>query len=77
MKSRPFRVRNARDFGTALRHFRTLAGLSQAELAARAGIHRTYLAALEGGHTTEAVERILDLFKELGVRVTLAGEDQA
>ncbi len=71
-KPRPLRARSARDLGAAVKHFRTLAGLSQAELAARAGLHRTYLTELEGGHATEALERVMALFGELGVRVTLA-----
>lgn len=74
-RSRPFRVRSARDMGTAVKHFRTLAGMSQAELAARTGLHRTYLTALESGHATEAMERIMALFRELGLRVTIAEED--
>jgi transcriptional regulator with XRE-family HTH domain len=73
-KSRPFRVHGARDFGAAVKHFRSRAGLTQADLAARAGIHRAYLSELEGGRTTEALERLMTLFRELGVRVTLAPE---
>ncbi len=74
--SRPFRVRSARDLGAAVKYFRTLAGLSQAELAARTGLHRTYLSELEGGHATEAMERLMALFRELGVRVTIGEEDR-
>lgn len=37
-KSRPFRARNAHDIGVAIKHFRTHAGLTQAELAERTGI---------------------------------------
>jgi transcriptional regulator with XRE-family HTH domain len=74
-KSRPFRARSARDLGVAVKYFRMLNGLSQAELAARAGIHRTYLTELEGGRATEAMERLMSLFSELGVRVTIALED--
>lgn len=72
---RPFHARSARDLGVAVKHFRTLAGLSQADLAARAGLHRTYLSALESGHATEAMARLMDLFGELGVRVTLSREE--
>ena len=69
--SPPFRALHARDLGAAVKYFRTLAGLSQAELAARAGVHRTYLTALETGHSTEALERIMTLFRELGLRVQI------
>lgn len=67
----PFRVYTAASLGAALRHYRQQAGLSQAELAERAGINRTYLSDLEQGRETEQVRRILRLFKQLGVRMTL------
>ena len=72
--SRPFRVRSAGDLGLAVRHFRVCAGVTQAELAARVGLHRTYLSELENGHSTDAVVRLMDLFRELGVRVTISPE---
>jgi transcriptional regulator with XRE-family HTH domain len=73
-KSLEFRVFAARDLGLAVKYYRTLAGLSQVQLAERAGLHRSYLAALESGHSTEAVERLLRLFGEMGVRVNLVKE---
>lgn len=57
--------------GAAIRHYRRQAGLSQAELAERVGLNRTYLSALEQGRETEQVKRILRLLKHLGVRMTL------
>lgn len=69
-----FRARNAKDLGLAVKHFRTASGLSQAELAARAGLHRSYLSELEGGRSTEAMARLMSLFMELGVVVSLAQE---
>jgi transcriptional regulator with XRE-family HTH domain len=74
IQSRPFRLRTARDLGAAVKHFRTLQGWSQQELARRSGLHRSYLAALEGGHTTEALEKLMALFQALGVRVTAVQE---
>lgn len=71
---RPFRARSARDLGLAVKYFRGLAGLTQVELASRAGLHRTYLTSLESGATTEALERLMGLFSELGVRVELVRE---
>jgi transcriptional regulator with XRE-family HTH domain len=73
--SRPFRARSAQDFGAAVKHFRTSAGITQADLAARAGLHRAYLSELEGGHATEAMTRLMALFRELGVRITIAQEE--
>ncbi|MDA8366920.1 MAG: helix-turn-helix transcriptional regulator [Actinomycetota bacterium] len=57
--------------GTAIRHYRTEAGLSQAQLAEVAGLNRTYLSNLESGKETEQVRRILRVLRHLGVRMTL------
>lgn len=49
--------------GDALRHFRLAAGLSQEALAARAGVHRTYIGQLERGErqpTIPVLTRVLD-----------------
>lgn len=71
----PFRIYTSASLGAAIRHYREQAGLTQAELAERAGLHRTYLSALEQGRGTEQVKRILQLLKHLGVRVTLEKAD--
>ncbi len=66
-KRRPFRVYTTRDLGAAIRHYRTDAGLTQREFADRVGLHRSYLSELESGRTTEALERIMACFQELGL----------
>jgi transcriptional regulator with XRE-family HTH domain len=71
----PFRIYTAASLGTAIRHYRLQSGLSQAELAERTGLHRTYLSDLEQGRETEQVRRILRVLKELGVRMTLERAD--
>ena len=71
----PFRVYTPASLGAAIRHYRQQAGLSQAELAERAGLNRTYLSALEQGRETEQVKRILRLLRQLGVRMTLDKAD--
>lgn len=71
----PFRIYTPASLGAALRHYRQQAGLSQAELAERVGLNRTYLSALEQGRETEQVKRILRLLKQLGVRMTLGKAD--
>jgi HTH-type transcriptional regulator / antitoxin HipB len=73
--SRPFRIYTAGSLGAAIRHYRLQAGLSQAELADRAGINRTYLSDLEQGKETEQLRRTLRILKELGVRMTLDEAD--
>jgi DNA-binding XRE family transcriptional regulator len=71
----PFRLYSADSLGPALRHYREQAGLTQAELAEMAGLHRSYLSALEQGKKTEQLSRLLLLFKLLGVRATLEEAD--
>ncbi len=71
----PFRVYTPASLGAAIRHYRQQAGLSQAELAERTGLNRTYLSALEQGRETEQVKRILHLLKHLGIRMTLEEAD--
>lgn len=71
----PFRVYTTAALGTALRHYRRQAGLSQAELAELTGLNRTYLSALEQGRETEHVRRLLRVLKQLGVRITLERAD--
>lgn len=72
---RSFRVYTPAALGTAIRHYRQQAGLSQAELAERTGLNRTYLSSLERGKETEQVRRLLRVLKQLGVRVTLEKAD--
>ena len=72
---RPFRIYTPASLGAAIRHYRRQAGLSQAELAERTGLHRSYLSELEQGRETEQVKRIIRILKELGVRMTLEKAD--
>jgi HTH-type transcriptional regulator/antitoxin HipB len=72
---KPFRVYSAGTLGAAIRHYRKDAGLTQAELAARTGMNRYYLNSLENGLETEHVQRLLAVFRELGVRMTLDKAD--
>lgn len=74
-KSQRFRVYSASTLGAAIRHYRNALGISQAELAARAGMPRNYVNALENGLETEQLKRTLAVLRELGVRLTLDRED--
>ena len=58
-----------------MRHYRTEAGLTQAQLAEKAGIQRSYLSELEGGKETEQVKRLFGVLRQLGVRLTLDKAD--
>lgn len=68
---RPYRIYTPESVGAAIRHYRKEAGLSQAQLAQMAGLNRTYLSNLESGKETEQVRRMLRVFRQLGVRMTL------
>ncbi len=74
-KRQPFRVYSASTLGAAIRHYRNALGISQKELAARAGIPRNYVNALENGLETEQLKRTIAVLRELGVRMTLDRED--
>src|ERR1700678_1515341 len=54
---------------SALRDRRLECGLTQAELAARAGVSRQLVAAVEAGHNTPAVDAALGLARALGSTV--------
>jgi HTH-type transcriptional regulator/antitoxin HipB len=71
----PFRIYTPASLGDAIRHYRTAAGLTQAELAEQAGLQRSYLSELENGKETEQLKRILRTLRQLGVRMTLDEAD--
>jgi transcriptional regulator with XRE-family HTH domain len=54
-------------FAANLRHLRAAAGLSQENLALRAGIHRTQVSLLEGGKRMPRVFTLVCLAGSLGV----------
>lgn len=73
--SKAFRVYTPASLGAAIKHYREQAGLTQAELAEKAGIHRSYLSELETGAETEQLRRIFRVLRQLGVRMTLNKAD--
>jgi transcriptional regulator with XRE-family HTH domain len=70
-----YRIYSAASLGDAIRHYRTRAGLTQAELAEALGLQRSYLSELERGKETEQLTRILRILRHLGVRMTLDEAD--
>lgn len=71
----PFRVYTPASLGSAIKHYRQSAGLTQAQLAELAGLNRTYLSDLEQGKETEQLRRVLRVLKQLGVRMTVQKAD--
>jgi HTH-type transcriptional regulator / antitoxin HipB len=58
-------------FGATIKAERTRLALSQHELAARAGVSRSWLAKLEAGHRGAEFEQILRLLDALGLSLVL------
>jgi y4mF family transcriptional regulator len=61
------RIRNARELGYLIRDIRKQKGITQAELAIRAGVSRKWLIELEGGKRTSELSLILRTLNVLGV----------
>jgi transcriptional regulator with XRE-family HTH domain len=55
-------------FGATVRRFREQSGLSQEELAAKAGIHRTYIGGIERGERNPTLLMIHRLARALGIK---------
>ncbi len=66
-----FLVQNEAIFGLAVQEFRVRAGMTQAELAERLELHRSYLSALENGQSTMAMRACMRAFRELGLEVVV------
>ena len=49
-----------------VRRLRASTGMSQEELAARAGLHRTYISSVERGQRNVSIENIFALARALG-----------
>lgn len=63
-------IQTSKAFGSAVRRARKERGLSQAELAARAGVGRPWLSELETGKRTAELGRALSVVSALGLAVS-------
>ena len=63
-------IQTSKGFGSAIRRARKDKGLSQAELAARAGVGRPWLSELETGKRTAELGRALAVVSALDLAVT-------
>jgi len=59
-----------KQFGERVRNLRLAKGLSQEELAFRAGVHRTYLGGIERGERNPALKNIAEIAKALDVTLS-------
>jgi transcriptional regulator with XRE-family HTH domain len=57
-------------FGSAVAARRRETGLTQEQLAARAGVHRTYVGDIENGRKSPTLDRAADVAKALGTSLT-------
>jgi predicted transcriptional regulator len=64
-----YMVITAQDLGAALKHFRTEAGVTQADAAEVAGIGQPYLSALEAGKFGSSLTHALRLLRFVGCEV--------
>ena len=64
-----YQVFTARDLGAALKHFRTAAGVTQADAAEAVGIGQPYLSSLEGGEFGSSLTHALRLLRFVGCEV--------
>jgi transcriptional regulator with XRE-family HTH domain len=62
-------VTTARDLGSALKHFRTAAGVTQVAAAEAMGIGQPYLSSLEGGKFGSSLTHALRLVRFTGCEV--------
>jgi len=72
--TRPFRVFTPASLGAAIKHYRQEEGLTQAQLAAMAGMDRSYLSQLENGLATEQLRKLFAAIRALDLKVTLTRE---
>jgi len=59
--------KSLKNFGKRVRELRERSGLSQEALAAKAGIHRTYMGGIERGERNLCLKNILRLAAAIGV----------
>jgi transcriptional regulator with XRE-family HTH domain len=66
-----YMVLTARDLGAALKHFRTVAGVTQIDAAEAMGIGQSYLSSLEGGKFGRSLTQALRLLRFVGCEVVV------
>lgn len=64
-------VSNPTELGRALSRVRRLEGMNQGDMATRIGVNRSYLARMENGLSTEQVQRIFAVLREVGYELAI------
>lgn len=64
-----------KQLGNNIKQLRTSLGLSQEQLAEKAGLHRTYVGAVERGERNVSLDNILAISRALGVSVSTLLKD--
>lgn len=59
-------IRSSADLGRALAAIRRRRGLSQDDVAELLGVDRSYVAKIEGGHSSPLLDLLLDAVTDLG-----------
>lgn len=72
---REWLVRSGGDLGRAVAELRQRRGLTQDELAERAGLTRTYLSKIESGRSVSLLEHQLRLLRRLGADIVVSIDD--
>lgn len=65
------RIRAATDFGALVAERREALGLTQAELAARAGVTREWVVRLENGAPAVTLHRLMRVLREVQLEVSV------
>ena len=63
-------------FGARLRKLRKAQGMSQEKLGELAGLHRTYIGAIERGEESVSVDNVAKIAKALNVKTSKLFEDK-
>ncbi|GAA1705994.1 hypothetical protein GCM10009745_62300 [Kribbella yunnanensis] len=70
-------IRSARNLGAAVRDARRRQGLTQQELARRAGVSREWLVRLEKGHARLELQLVLNTLAAVGLVLEVSDDDPA
>jgi len=68
-------IRDPQQLGAALQRERKRQGLTQIQLAEKAGLRQQTISAVEGGKPRSELQVIFDIMAALGIEVTLSSRD--